>query len=270
MTNDAHPEELLAGYVDGSAAPDERRAVEAHLATCGRCREEVELAMSSRAALASLPELAAPGVSAAVLKAARGSVGTKADAAPVAPSLDERAARRRPVRRWRPQWNRVGIGAGLAAAAALIAIFAVVGLGSHSPTGGPAANSAQGAPSVIQRGASYSPALLQSLADQLRAPAQRKQVVSRPPAFGPAEGAASPGPAASADQAAVIYCLRSASGIGTSATPIYLEAASFQGTPAYIGAFVVPPSASGSPSHLLVIAASQSGCQPLYVVRQSI
>ena len=131
---------------------------------------------------------------AAVLKAARGSVRTKADAAPVAPSLEERAARRRPVRRWRPQWNRVGIGAGLAAAAALIAIFAVVGLGSHSPTGGPAANSAQGAPSVIQRGASYSPALLQSLADQLRAPAQRKQVVSRPPALGPAEGAASPGP----------------------------------------------------------------------------
>jgi len=42
------------------------------------------------------------------------------------------------------------------------------------------------------------------------------------------------------------------------------------GDPAYIGAFVVPPSASGSPSHLLVIAASQSGCQPLYVVRQSI
>ena len=95
MTNDTHPEELLAGYVDGSAAPDERRAVEAHLATCGRCREEVDLAMSSHAALASLPELAAPGVSAAVLKAARGSVGTKADAAPVAPSLDERVARRR-------------------------------------------------------------------------------------------------------------------------------------------------------------------------------
>jgi hypothetical protein len=68
----------------------------------------------------------------------------------------------------------------------------------------------------------------------------------------------------------VISCLRGASGVDQSINPFYLEAASFQGTPAFIGAFVIPPAASGGNSHLLVVAASQNGCQPLYVVRQSI
>ncbi|HXF58014.1 MAG TPA: zf-HC2 domain-containing protein, partial [Actinomycetota bacterium] len=57
-----HPEELLAGFVDGTASADERALVERHLAACERCRLEVELAARARAALAALPELEPPGL----------------------------------------------------------------------------------------------------------------------------------------------------------------------------------------------------------------
>ena len=55
-----HPEEHLAGYVDASLPPDERRAVDAHLADCERCRREVALASGARAALGSLAQVPAP------------------------------------------------------------------------------------------------------------------------------------------------------------------------------------------------------------------
>jgi hypothetical protein len=55
-----HPEILLAEYVDGTLSPDDRADVQAHLAVCDRCREEVALAEEARAALAGLPEVPAP------------------------------------------------------------------------------------------------------------------------------------------------------------------------------------------------------------------
>ena len=54
MTTPTHPEDLLAPYVDGSLGTDERAVVEAHLAGCDRCRDEVDLARPARAVLASL------------------------------------------------------------------------------------------------------------------------------------------------------------------------------------------------------------------------
>jgi hypothetical protein len=55
-----HPEELLAGYTEGSLGADERARVEAHLATCELCQEEVDLAAEGLTTLSSLPELDAP------------------------------------------------------------------------------------------------------------------------------------------------------------------------------------------------------------------
>ena len=55
----------------------------------------------------------------------------------------------------------------------------------------------------------------------------------------------------------------------TSAVPTYLEVATYQGAPVYIGAFVTqPPAGSGSLSHLLVVVVTQQGCQPVTLVRQ--
>lgn len=55
-----HPEELLAGYADGSLGADERARVEAHLATCETCQEELDLAAEALTSLESLPELDPP------------------------------------------------------------------------------------------------------------------------------------------------------------------------------------------------------------------
>ena len=55
-----HPEELLAGYTEGSLGADERAGVEAHLVTCDACQEEVDLAAEGLTTLSSLPELEPP------------------------------------------------------------------------------------------------------------------------------------------------------------------------------------------------------------------
>lgn len=55
-----HPEELLAEYVDGSLAADDRATVEAHLASCSVCADEVSVAEQARMALTELPEVPVP------------------------------------------------------------------------------------------------------------------------------------------------------------------------------------------------------------------
>jgi Putative zinc-finger len=55
-----HPDILLAEYVDGTLRGEVRAEVEAHLLGCDRCREEVSLADQARATLLALPEEPAP------------------------------------------------------------------------------------------------------------------------------------------------------------------------------------------------------------------
>jgi hypothetical protein len=69
-----HPEELLAEYVDGSLGDAARASVEAHLEACPRCRGEVGLAGTARAAIRRLPQVEAPeGVASKALNEAAGS-----------------------------------------------------------------------------------------------------------------------------------------------------------------------------------------------------
>jgi anti-sigma factor RsiW len=55
-----HPEILLAEYVDGTLSPDARAEMEAHLAGCARCREELALAEEARGALGRLSDVPPP------------------------------------------------------------------------------------------------------------------------------------------------------------------------------------------------------------------
>ena len=107
-----HPEELLAPYVDGTASPEERAAVDAHVATCASCRAEIAAATAARAALRRLPVVEAPpGL-------APDPVTTPAAARPSGA----------------PGWYRWG---GAAAAAAVIALLLVMVLpksGNHAST----------------------------------------------------------------------------------------------------------------------------------------
>jgi hypothetical protein len=79
MTTDPeiHPEELLAEYAEGALGPEDRARVEAHIATCERCSDEVAMASRALASLAALPDLEAPaGLSLAVRRRARTTPGT--------------------------------------------------------------------------------------------------------------------------------------------------------------------------------------------------
>ena len=55
-----HPDDLLADYVDDDLGERVRAEVDAHLATCERCRADVRSARLARDQLASVPAVAAP------------------------------------------------------------------------------------------------------------------------------------------------------------------------------------------------------------------
>lgn len=55
-----HPDELLAEHAEGTLGPEDRSRLEAHLAACQRCRDEVLLARAARQALTGLPEMEPP------------------------------------------------------------------------------------------------------------------------------------------------------------------------------------------------------------------
>ena len=100
-----HPEELFAGYVDGTLSSEDRVAVETHLAGCARCTRDIELAAGARSALRSMTEEPAPA-----------GIASKA--------LQEAAGVRPAVGGGTPRWYRVG--GMVAAAAAGLLVFSLV------------------------------------------------------------------------------------------------------------------------------------------------
>lgn len=265
-----HPDELLAGYVDGSASSEERRAVEAHLADCTQCRDEVALASTARAALMTLPEVEAPGLTARGLEGLqRGDeelVGVGAG--------DELAARRearredaRGFRRWRISW------AALAGAAAVLAVLAVVPLvlsrgGGDLQTGGPTPESgaafapdlAKRYPDVVDLGSNHDQASIRSLAERLGAQASGKK------ATGPSSlSGDSSGRAAEVAATEVVRCVLEATGLPPETIPVYLEVATYRGTPAYVAAVQTEGAARG---HLRVYTVSRQDCTFLFLADQ--
>lgn len=104
-----HLGELLSAYLDGETTPEESRDVVAHLASCDRCRGEMEDTHAARSALRALPILEMPD---AILDAVDGH--RIADVVPL---------RRRPVRI-----------AAAAAAAVLVVFVSLATLFAPEPT----------------------------------------------------------------------------------------------------------------------------------------
>ena len=97
-----HPDDLLADHVDGTLSDRERAVVDAHLETCARCRDEVELARRAVRALGDLEDVPVPtGVTGRVISEARANLPTTS---------------RKDPSRWL---------AGLAAAAVIVGVIAV-------------------------------------------------------------------------------------------------------------------------------------------------
>ena len=112
-----HPEELLAGYVDGTLSAQERAAVEAHVAGCARCSREIGLATRARSALRSLEEVPAPE-----------DIGSLA--------IQEAEGRPAPAAEGTPRWYRVGGIVGAVAAGLLVFTLVLPHVGQSDDSGG--------------------------------------------------------------------------------------------------------------------------------------
>jgi anti-sigma factor ChrR (cupin superfamily) len=277
-----HPDELLAGYVDGTLTDDERAVVDAHLATCSTCREEVELARSAVAALERIEEAPVPfGVTGPVL-------------AEAGRTFERRAA----------VWQRFQWAAGVAAAAALVVVVALNVGGDGEERVVPAAADAAGeAPresailaSVeleLQSEVNYTNDGVESLARHAAARAEAQddagpvteEDAGAADATGPTgvTGEAAPTPtgatAAGGTDAVTtsgaggavktvppdeaIGCLRRAEAPLDDArdTLVRLIEAEYEGTPAYLAVFLESPAAGEPPSTAVVYVVATSDCQ---------
>ena len=230
-----HPHHLLAEFADDALSPPERGEVEAHLAGCARCREELAVARGARMALAALPEVPAP-------------------AGLATPALQ----RARPDRRL---WRGLSWAAAATSAAAAVVIAAVVvsgGGGGSTAARAPAAErgaaSAEGAsPAFSSSGRDYDRAELSALAGRL---GSRTTLTGASPLQTDS--------AASAETPAAAACIRAA-GLAGSADQVlvYLEAARFEGRPAYIAAV------RGPDGGITVTAVARDGCDVLASVPPS-
>jgi hypothetical protein len=254
-----HPEDLLADYVDGTLPEHERAVVDAHLEGCAKCREETELARGAVTALATLPEEPVPlGVTGPVLA----------------------EAGRRFERRRTAGWRRLQWAAGAAAAAALVAVFALNGFGGSEPSrdaateGGESAEAGGEAPAaatteafgpVIQDQANvdYDEDGVRSLAEDAAAAARRTTDGAQTGSIGADQEGSAAALAASADRA--LSCFRDAGAPldDPNSTLIRLIEARFQRTPAYLAVFLQSPGAGQPPDHAVVWVVARNDCRIL-------
>jgi hypothetical protein len=249
-----HPEELLSDYVDGTLGDPQRAVVDAHLQGCATCREEVELARRARATLASLEEVPVPfGVT-----------------GPVLAEAGRRFERRRKV-----AWERLQWSAGLAAAAALILVV-VLNLGQDeqqpmtvakgAATGATAAGGAEAGDRQRfaagfeglerQQGVNYDDG-------GIRAVARDSAVALKD------EGAGAEAPGAAMETSLTFAAPgRAINCLGRSGAPVNDERdrllrlieAEFDGTPAYIAAFLESPGADQPPDKIVIHVTAVDDC----------
>jgi anti-sigma factor RsiW len=292
-----HPHEMLAAYVDGTASMPERADVEAHLTFCPACQEEIQLARSALVSLRALSEVEAPeldrtafglpGPAPSRAEEAAQAIWGNRELEPAgaerprpgrfveAPDVDfPSSSVTRPApsapRRSTPRWPVRTAQAALAAAAVLVAVVVVVNLGGRGnqatlgvPKAAGTAPSVE-SPKVARSAQSYSATTFSRLAEDLA-----QEVKDRAREFGPSSPAPGAGTSANSTGADSVVsqtsaCVRQATSLSSSATLYYARGARYEGTKAYIGAFV---STSGQQRSLIVVAVSVDGCRTLRYIR---
>jgi hypothetical protein len=233
-----HPEELLAGYVDGTLSAKERVAVDTHVAECPRCSREIVLAADARSALRSLAEVPAPpGVASRAVEEA-GSDGRSAAGGT-------------------PRWYRLGGIAAAVAAGLLVFTLVLPRIGQKEDAGSDAAagkvsvpandaRTALSAASTIEiRQVNYDNASLTELTSSFQSDA------SGGGAVGTAEAAPAPvfGNQAQTDKA--IACVAQSAPAEAGRLQSLIRAR-FEGTPAYLAVFFEGPGA-GQPDDSVTV-----------------
>jgi hypothetical protein len=255
MTDDRHPEELLAGYVDGTLTDRERAAVESHLSTCLRCREESALAMRAVDSVREMPEEPVP-------------LGVMS---PVTAEIERRASRTPS----RPRSQRVlGLAAGLAVAAAFVGLLGVWvlpnlgvrGAASDNAAGGAAVEAA--APNATATQAGGAPAFGASKAVGLEHQStnydqrELEHLATRTAddaASGTVRGAAGSAQPATTDSASA--CLARGTGLEPQAVLVRLISARYGKDPALIGVYLTGPGKGQPPNEVIVWVVRPSTCQ---------
>ena len=252
-----HPGPLLTDFVDATLGAAERVDVEAHLADCATCRQEVALVRDARSSLRSLPAaVPPPGLADAAI--------AEAAARPAATDISD-ARSRQAGRRW--------ITVSAVAAAAVIAVIAVMSpkLGSSSSqtmadsAGGSADRSFAKADTVEVVGADLSSEQLAAVAVQLGGVQAGAQTAPSGDVSGVSEAAPldlQPRQLLPERLAEASACLDEAWG----ATPGQLTRvvlARFEGTQAYFGLYAVGPGAGLPATRLQLLVASVDGCRAL-------
>lgn len=263
-----HPDHLLADYVDDALGPEDRTRVEAHVRDCPTCREEVELAAAARDALRGLPEAdAPPGLTFEVRR---------------------RARRDRGGRIW-----KVATGAAAAAVLAAGIVVAVGPPGGPEPggdaaTGGGAEAEAPAADDVVPEAAgpqddARTSALNRAAVEPRYRETDRDYDATSILAFGrrlPGQIRASlragfREPATEfyrsfeldvfPDRARrAVECLLREAPPDELVVPYLVEAASFQGDPAFIGAFLQGPAQEEPYDRILLWVVEREGCSLRY------
>jgi hypothetical protein len=244
-----HPEELLAGYVDGTLPAHELSAVRAHLAECPRCRQEITLAASALSALRSLTQVAAPtGVATRALAEAGGA----------------------PKRRTgeTPRWYRIG---GIAAAAAALLVLAVtlprIGKSTTSISdtvrtsakvgvGGGAPVTALAASAIEIQQTNYDDASLSALTASYTGAGAAAGFSTSTPGATQSAAVVTGTPAQTAKALACIV----KSAPSETGQPARLISARFQGTPAYLEVFLEGPGADQPADSVVVWVFATKNC----------
>jgi anti-sigma factor RsiW len=251
--NQDHPEELLAGYVDGALGTNERAVVDAHLASCARCRDEVELSRSARTALRSLPEAEVPlGVTGPVLRRARVE---------------------------RPWVSHIGRRVAVAAAAAVVGLVGWVGYsalrdddrgaagaqetiasdaGEQDPAGPQAEATAPDVP-VVEQDRDYDEAAVQELAAGIAREQARALV-------GADEGQEQTAMFDAANEA--LDCIGRGAELTQGDEAVRVIDARFRGRNAFLGAFLHRAAPGTDPTELEIWVVSQDGCGFLHYAKQ--
>jgi hypothetical protein len=261
---------LLVDYVDGTIGDDMRAKVDAHLAGCATCRDDVRAA---RAGKASAGALGTPAVPAGLAHAAIAEASRVAGERHAEVVSKPEGARRRPNA---PRW------AGLATAAAVViaivllapklgqpssnsseaAAPAVAGASSSAPMGAPAEDFHRANKVVVQQ-KDYTDQELAALAQQAQHALENgagAQSVNEGPAFG--FDATQPTSLSTERFGPATQCLQSAFG-DPQGRLVHLVYAKFNGQPAYFGVYLVSEGPGLPSNELRIDVASADSCQIL-------
>ncbi|HZA26817.1 MAG TPA: zf-HC2 domain-containing protein [Actinomycetota bacterium] len=269
-----HPEELLAEYIDGSLAADDRARVEAHLASCSVCREDVAMAGEARTTLTALPEVPVPfGTEQRILQRTRRQARWESPFAWKAARVAVVAA------------TVVGVGTAIFLGSTRRADEGTFGVtperrgppaadeaappGAAAEQGAPAIESVDSFPRYAESETNYTTATLTATVRRFATEAERALEEGFPPTardfYGGYDLRLLGEPARKA-----VDCVNTGVPPDRTVVPFVIEAASFEKRPAYLVVYLRGPDAETPYDRIQLVVVDRESCGVLHFARQNL